>query len=88
MKRDLAGGFSLPMPPKRTPVDETKAAAFVEAERPSGIVEVASAKGDGSPAVARLSVDIPAATLRTLKIRAIERGVTLRELVLELIAGA
>lgn len=87
MKRDLSGGFSLPMPPKRTPVDETKAVAFVEAERPSGIVEVASAKGDSSP-VARLSVDIPSATLRTLKIRAIERGITLRELVLELIAVA
>jgi hypothetical protein len=35
--------------------------------------------------MARLSVDIPCSTLRTLKIRAIERGTTVREYVLEML---
>lgn len=32
MKRDLAGGFALPSPPKRTPVAEVTAARFTKAE--------------------------------------------------------
>lgn len=32
MKRDLAAGFALPSPPKRTPVAEAKAANFTMAE--------------------------------------------------------
>ncbi len=37
MKRDLAGGFALPSPPKRTPVAAEKVATFTEAEEPSRV---------------------------------------------------
>ncbi len=82
-------GFSVP----RTPVSPQAAEAFQRAEKaPSAFA--AALLPDAPPAApealvapsARLSVDVPAETLRRLKIRAIERRVTVREYVLALLA--
>lgn len=37
MKPNLASGFALPSPPKRTPVPAAKVATFTEAEEPSRV---------------------------------------------------
>lgn len=86
--------FDLPAaPPPRSDVQPLAAESFVATERPAKLVEVARG---GEPATAklvvppssssRLSVDVPAGTLRKVKMRALERGVTVRELVIELLA--
>jgi hypothetical protein len=56
--------------------------AFVDSEKPASIVAPAPAPKAG---MARLSVDVPCSTLRALKIRAIERGQTVREYVLAML---
>ena len=96
MKSVGAEMFALPkIAPRRTPVPDAVADAFVQAERPASIVTEALAKDlEATPvpqssngAGSRLSVDIPTSTLRRLKIRAIERGQTVREYVLGLLTA-
>ncbi|MBV9948710.1 MAG: hypothetical protein JOZ69_17820 [Myxococcales bacterium] len=86
--KNLGGSslFAVPKAPARTAVAEEQAAAFVEAERPAAIV-ASPADVDRSRVgrTTRLSVDVPAATLRALKIRAIEQGQTVREFILKLL---
>jgi hypothetical protein len=53
--------------------------------RSAGAGEGTEAAPATKAGMARLSVDIPCATLRALKIRAIEHGCTVRELVLSLL---
>lgn len=82
-------GFNVP----RTPISVHAAEAFQRAEKaPSAFSAalVAPAPEVTPEALvapsARLSVDVPAETLRKLKIRAIERRQTVREYVLALLA--
>jgi hypothetical protein len=97
MKASIAPAlFSVPKAPPRTPVGDAQAEAFVQAERPTVLVgDPPAATSTAAPAtplpsavsapkagLARLSVDIPCSTLRALKIRAIERGTTVRDYVL------
>ena len=84
-----AAGFAVP----RTIVSPQAAEAFQRAEKPPSAFAAAllpeppatSPEALVAPS-ARLSVDVPAETLRKLKIRAIERRVTVREYVLALLA--
>jgi hypothetical protein len=83
----MSDGFTVP----RTPVSPKTAEAFQRAERaPSNfaaaLLPEPSAADDPLVApTARLSVDVPAAMLRALKIRAIERRQTVKEYVLSLL---
>ena len=89
----MTAAFSLP---RRTAVAPEVAEAYAKAERaaePFVSALVASApdapKPSAEPMVApnaRLSVDIPAAMLRRLKVRAIEQRVSVREYVYALLA--
>lgn len=70
--------FSVPSAPARTTVPEPQAAAFTSGER-----------RDEAPVpipTARLSVDIPHTALRAIKIHAVQRGLTVREVVLRMLA--
>ena len=93
--------FSVPKAPPRTPVPDAQADAFVQAEKPTVPVSVSTAAAapagttlalapSSAPelkaGLARLSVDVPCSTLRALKIRAIERGETVRDYVLAMLA--
>lgn len=89
MSVKLAGGFSVP----RTPVSQAAAEAFTRAETLAPVFAAALAPETSAmppealvAPSARLSVDVPAETLRKLKIRAIERRTTVREYVLSLLA--
>lgn len=68
--------FSVPQAPARTTVKPEEAETFLRAERRTGD------EATEAVAMSRLSVDVPAAALRKLKIHAIERGMTVREVVL------
>jgi hypothetical protein len=85
----MVGGFSVP----RTPVSPEAAAAFQRSEKTPHafaaalVPEAAEVAPEALVAPsARLSVDVPAETLRRLKIRAIERRQTVREYVLAMLA--
>jgi hypothetical protein len=94
--------FSVPKAPPRTPVPEAQADAFVQAEKPTVLVSESTAAAvppagttlalapssapEPKAGLARLSVDVPCSTLRALKIRAIESGVTVRDYVLAMLA--
>ena len=87
-KMAAGAGFSIP----RTAVSPDAAAAFQRSEKaPSAFAAalIPEAKDVAPEALvapsARLSVDVPAETLRRLKIRAIERRQTVREYVLGLL---
>lgn len=84
MKALSSSAFAVPKAPPRTALSERAADAFVSAERPASVVAALAPSPREAPA--RLSVDVPPAVLRALKIRAIGRGITLREYVLELLA--
>lgn len=89
MSAGKLAGFNVP----RTPVAAEAAAAFQRAEKPP-VAFAAALVGEPTDVApealvapsARLSCDVPAETLRRLKIRAIERRQTVREYVLALLA--
>lgn len=82
--RPTAAAYAVPSRPAAGAVD-----AFVRGERaPEAPPAPATPPSDDERVTrsARLSVDVPAAVLRRLKIRAIEQRTTVREYVLALLA--
>ena len=82
----------------QTPVEDADADAFVQAPTPAPRKEarkgaarveldaVSSSRPATRTAMARLSVDVPCASLHALKVRAVTEGRTVRELVLAMLA--
>ena len=77
--------------PRRPLASISSVEAFVDGERPPTIFadEVSptpASKTAVLPPTARLCVEVSTSTLRELKIRAAQRGVTIREYVIELLS--
>ena len=80
--------FSVPKPPSRTAVPDAQAEAFVHSETSETIPPIISSntlEPKPKAGMARLSVDIPCAKLRALRIHAATRDTTIRDLVLGLL---
>lgn len=82
------GLFALPKAParpelvKRAELPANRVEAFLAEEKPSAVFAA-----NAPPAIrqARLSVDLPETVLRALKVRAAERGETIREIILTML---